>query len=277
VAHGVRSRAPDDYPPVDGKPVIRDWQFLTTRALFGLDTLLGRVRRVQRQALLAGRPLPAERYVDIRDRVWASDLGLSRQLKDAIQRSKKNLTGETEPPLHWKGVLHMKDPFSLASYPLLIQEIRPRTIVEIGAYHGGSALWLADLLTVFGLADSHVHSFDFDLSRIRVEDPRISFHTADSDQLEDYDTALLAALPHPWLVIEDAHVNVYQVLDLFDRFLTPVDYVVVEDTQWPEFYSDLRRFLEDRNGQYLIDTKYTDLFGYNVTWHVNGYLRKMWS
>jgi cephalosporin hydroxylase len=269
-------RAPADYPPVDGAPVVRDREYLTTQALFRVDSLLGWVRRAQRRLLLPGRRAPARRYVDIRERVWATDLGVSRQLKDAIQDAKKNLRRDEGPPVHWKGVLHMKDPFSLACYPLVIQEVRPRTIIEIGAYHGGGALWLADMLAVFALESSRVYSFDFDLGRIAVEDPRITFIQADSNHVEGYDAELLDSLPHPWLFIEDAHVNVHGVLDFFDRFLGPEDYVIVEDTQWPEFYSGLKRFLLERDGQYLVDTKYADLFGYNVTWHMNGFLRKMW-
>jgi cephalosporin hydroxylase len=277
---GLRRRrplaAPADYAPVAGAQVRRDGEYLTTRALFALDTCLGSLRRAQRRALRPRRgPDRAGRYADVRDRPWATDLGVSRQLKHAIQESKKNLCEEATPPIHWKGVLHMKDPFSLATYPLVIQEVRPRTIVEIGTYHGGSALWLADMLEIFGLRGAEVHAFDADLSRIAVDDPRITFRRADSMRPEQYDVELLSSLPHPWLLIEDAHVNVHELLTFFDRFLRPEDYVIVEDTQWPEFYSGLKRFLLERDGQYLIDTKYADLFGYNVTWHMNGYIRKM--
>ena len=265
---------PHDYPPVEGAPVTCDREYLVTRALFSVDSLLGWIRQLARRALLAGRKAPTGRYVNIRDRLWATDLGVSRQLKQAIQQSKKNLSEDETPPINWKGVLHMKDPFSLACYPLVIQEVQPRTVIEIGSYHGGSALWLADLLDVFGLQAGRVYSFDADLSRIRVEDERITFLQADSNHVEQYDESLLSSLPHPWLLIEDAHVNVYGLLTFFDRFLESEDYLIVEDTQWPEFYADLKRFLVERDGAYLVDTKYADLFGYNVTWHINGYLRK---
>lgn len=261
--------------PVPGAPVDVDAAYLSTRALFAADSLLGWLRVAQRRLLLAGRRPATGRYVDVRDRPWATDLGLSRHLKDAIQRSKKNLAGEDSPPVHWKGVLHMKDPFSLATYPLVIQELQPRAVVEIGSYHGGSALWMADLLDLFGLAGTPVHSFDVNPGQVVVDDPRIRFHHADSNRTESFDADLLASLPHPWLLIEDAHVNVYELLGFLDRFLVPGDYVIVEDTQWPEFYSDLKRFLLDRGGRYLVDTRYADLFGYNVTWHMNGYVRKM--
>jgi hypothetical protein len=31
----------------------------------------------------------------------------------------------------------------------------------------------------------------------------------------------------------------------------------------------------EQGDNFLVDTRYTDLFGYNVTWHPNGYFKKM--
>ena len=197
----------------------------------------------------------------------------------AIQDTKHNQRQEQTPPIHWKGVLLMKDPFSLASYPMLLQELRPRTVIELGAFQGGSAVWLADLLDVFEVADSSVHSFDIDTALIRADHPSVTFHYADSTRPETYSRPLLESLPHPWLVIEDAHTNVFGMLTYLDGLLHTGDYVVVEDVGLPNQYGgpyqDMKRFLSETDGQYLIDTRYTDLFGYNVTWHVNGYIRKM--
>ena len=38
--------------------------------------------------------------------------------------------------------------------PMLLQELRPRTIIELGAFEGASAVWLADLLDIFDRADA---------------------------------------------------------------------------------------------------------------------------
>ena len=43
-----------------------------------------------------------------------------------------------------RGVPLLKNPFDLALYPLLLERARPRTLIEIGSYSGGSALWFAD-------------------------------------------------------------------------------------------------------------------------------------
>ena len=64
-----------------------------------------------------------------------------------------------------RGVLMQKNPFDVALYQKLIWEIKPRTIVEVGSNAGGSALWLADLIGMFGI-DGHVHSLDIKLPEL---------------------------------------------------------------------------------------------------------------
>lgn len=73
----------------------------------------------------------------------------------------------------------MKDPFSLASYPLLLAELRPATILEIGSFLGGSAIWMADMMAVQGV-DGRVYSFDVITDRINVTHPRVGFKWADA-------------------------------------------------------------------------------------------------
>ena len=61
--------------------------------------------------------------------------------------------------VHWKGIRNLKSPWELALYPMLLWELKPRTILEIGAFEGGSALWLADTAKSLGVP-CHVYSFD---------------------------------------------------------------------------------------------------------------------
>jgi len=77
------------------------------------------------------------------------------------------------------------------------------------------------------------------------------------------DAALLDAAPHPWLVIEDAHHNVAAVLAQFHAFLRKGDYLYVEDSEIKR--DDIRQFLAERGGCYLVDTGFTDFFGRNAT------------
>ena len=82
--------------------------------------------------------------------------------------------------------------------------------------------------------------------------------------------------------MEDAHVNMTKVLEYFDSFLEPGDYICVEDTNpfgpsksgqglikefgftefGPAKLNELRKFLKGRSDKYHVDQRYTDFFGW---------------
>ncbi|HTL13345.1 MAG TPA: CmcI family methyltransferase, partial [Bdellovibrionota bacterium] len=169
---------------------------------------------------------------------------------------------------------NIKDPFEITLYPLLLWELKPKTVIEIGSFRGGSALWMADQLQAMGI-DSQVYSFDYKPELVQAQHELVTFSYADCNDPQTLDAEKLLALPRPWLVIEDAHVNVEKVLGFLDRLLKPGDYLVVEDvTWWRGKYRQFKRFMEGPGRAYSVDTKYTDMFGYNATFNSNAYLRK---
>ena len=62
----------------------------------------------------------------------------------------------------------LKDPLDLVIVRQLLWELKPQTVIEFGAYKGGSALWTADMLKMFG-CKSRVISVDIDLSLLDPE------------------------------------------------------------------------------------------------------------
>lgn len=197
----------------------------------------------------------------------------------------------------WRGVSLMKDPLDQTILQQLLWELKPRTVIEFGAYKGGSALWIADLLKLFG-CQSRVVSIDIDLSLLDAEARKssdVEFIQGDSFQVEKVlSSTFLENLHHPWLVMEDAHVNLVGVLEYLDKFIEPGDYICVEDSNplapgagqglvktrgykayGPSKMNELRKFLTGRSDRYLVDQKYTDFFGYNATWNMNGYLKRV--
>jgi cephalosporin hydroxylase len=74
---------------------------------------------------------------------------------------------------------------------------------------------------------------------------------------------VLAQAPRPWLVIEDAHQNVAEVLAFLHERLRSGDYLVVEDSDVKR--AELAAFDAAHPGQYKVDTRYTDFFGRNAT------------
>ena len=63
------------------------------------------------------------------------------------------------------------------------------------------------------------------------------------------------------LIIEDAHINVTEVLLSADSFLSKGDYLIVEDSA--EKVKDIAYFLDKAQNKYLVDNYYVDFFGRN--------------
>jgi cephalosporin hydroxylase len=172
------------------------------------------------------------------------------------------LTAQGVPSLlQWRGVPLMKTVFDFAVYPMLLAELRPLTVFEIGSGLGASARWLADHLAMLGVR-ARVHSVD--LHPPAMAAPGVMFHRGDcAAPASLFPPALLASAAHPWLVIEDAHQNVEAVLQHVHRHLQPGDYLIVEDSDIKR--DTLRRFIGAHPGAYKVDCKYTDYFGRNAT------------
>jgi cephalosporin hydroxylase len=186
----------------------------------------------------------------------------------------------------YKGVPTLKNPFDWALYPMLFWEVQPRTVIEIGSNKGGSALWMADLMRAFALP-CHIHSVDI-VPVTGVQAIGVTFHGGDArDLARVLGGDFMRGLARPLLVIEDADhraVTTLAVLRFFDSWLRPGEFIIVEDGILTEmgqangFGGGPRRAIEEflaaRGSDYAIDTRYCDWFGRNVTWNVNGFLRR---
>lgn len=195
---------------------------------------------------------------------------ISLQFREAIQHAKYRR--HRKAGVSWRGVPLLKDPWDMVLYPMLLWELRPTTIIELGSYLGGSALWLADLADAFGI-QTRIFSIERDVDRILVDDPRIEFIEADLNQIAEGLPVPLAEMTHPWLVIEDAHENLMSVLAHMDRYIKSGDYMIVEDTSFKLKYAQFKRFMQHHGSRYKVDTHYTDNFGYNGTWCWNSILK----
>ncbi|MEU7056919.1 CmcI family methyltransferase [Streptomyces sp. NPDC046197] len=130
----------------------------------------------------------------------------------------------------WRGLRMLKDPETQAAYHDLLWELRPRTIVELGVYSGGSLVWFRDLTRLMGI-DCEVIGIDRDLSRCQIppaERSNISLHEADCAALETFEPLRGAA--HPLIFIDDAHSNTFNIMKwAVDQLLEEGDYFVIED------------------------------------------------
>tara|TARA_Y100000992_G_scaffold288559_1_gene242327 strand:+ start:54 stop:803 length:750 start_codon:yes stop_codon:yes gene_type:complete len=196
--------------------------------------------------------------------------------------------------LKWKDVQLMKDPLTLVCYQQLLNDVTFGSIFEMGSFEGGGALWLNDICS------SRIHSYDIDTSLLHpsVYKSNVVFHTLDVTKLSNeyfLDTNLskldeiVSNYPKPWLIIEDCHINVVNTLSHFVKWATDGDYIIVEDTNplGPknscmtadnyETFGDVKldavETFTNTFPRFLVDTYYTDLFGYNSTWQWNSILK----
>lgn len=132
---------------------------------------------------------------------------------------------------HWRGLRLLKDPPTQAAYHDLLWELRPRTIIELGIYSGGSLVWFRDLTRLIGI-DCQVVGMDRNLSRCQIprsEMSNIALHEGDCSAVESLEP-LRAAARHPLILIDDAHCNTFNVMKwAVDHLLEEGDYFIIED------------------------------------------------
>jgi len=134
------------------------------------------------------------------------------------------------PRYHWRGLRLLKDPATQSAYHDLLWELRPRTIIELGVYSGGSLVWFRDLTDLMGL-DCQVIGIDKDLAPCQIppnEMSNIFLHEADCAALESLEP--LRAAAHPLILIDDAHCNTFNIMKwAVDHLLEEGDYFIIED------------------------------------------------
>jgi cephalosporin hydroxylase len=219
--------------------------------------------------------------VAVRFARWAlgrSQTGLPPWCVDSIQHGSFQYS--------YKGISMLKDPFDLALYSLLIGRERPRTIIEIGTYKGGATMWLADQQMTHGI-DGMVHSLDIHPVELPAT-PRIVLHTGNARDIEAiFPPDWIAAQPRPLLVIDDGDhtpASVLCVLEYFADHMRSGEYLVVEDGSVGDLgvarifkggpVVAVHEFIA-RGGPFEIDRSYCDFYGHNMTWNVDGYLRRI--
>ena len=91
----------------------------------------------------------------------------------------------------YRGVKAYKSPFDYVMYQMIINEIKPDLVIEIGTYDGGGALYIADLMEIIGHGE--IHTIDID---DRVIDTNVIHHKRIKrflDGYQNYDTSQISS------------------------------------------------------------------------------------
>lgn len=262
-------------------PAITGLHALRAQCLAGIGRLPDALAAAEEELR---RSVPSPDAVQLRAAIAAA---IEQQRAQAAQPRQwqtvlnQQVLGPIESATHrytYRGHAMIKNPFDLALYPLLLWNLKPATIFEIGSYNGASALWMADLLATYGV-ETHIHSLD--VTKVTaIEHPRITFHEGSGRALADvFPPEMLASSPRPLLVIDDAdHTRETSraVLDYFHPHMRKGEYVVIEDGLTAQGPRDaLMEFLPAHADTWAVDPFYCDFFGYNATWCVNGFLKRI--
>jgi cephalosporin hydroxylase len=162
----------------------------------------------------------------------------------------------THSLIKWKDLGLYKSVYDLVIYWMLISELKPNTIIEYGSGLGGSAIWLADISSAMGL---DIDVISYDIKPPNILHPKVDFVSLDLAQ----DFVILERWWGKKLVIEDAHVNVKEVLLETDLRLREGDYLIIEDSEEKEL--EIVDFLSNAKNTYKVDNFYVDFFGRNTT------------
>jgi cephalosporin hydroxylase len=103
-----------------------------------------------------------------------------------------------------------------------------------------------------------------DLEAPSLSDEKVTFIDGDCREVDAImPLEVLKNLPHPWIVIEDAHQNTEGILCHFSKMFRSGDYIVVEDSRGKR--KDLETFSRQCGEFFRVDTDYTDFYGRNAT------------
>ena len=246
------------------------------------------------------------KLVDLQDRSLQSKLQSPVRFQRISERADRS---DWPPETHrlqnegrwctlYRGCKLIKGPEDYVIYHQLLWHVKPPTVIELGTYTGGMAVWIADQMKLFD-APCRVLSVDIDPTLLdeaakKLKPDNVSFLQGDCYAIQKtFPEEMLIELPHPWVIIDDAHVNFTNVLKYFHSYMKEGDYIVVEDTnphsplqlgapgdtpfdkRGPEKLNSLRAFLKELEEFYAVDSFFTDMYGYNGSWHWHGFIRKM--
>ncbi|WP_186299974.1 CmcI family methyltransferase [Algoriphagus algorifonticola] len=199
---------------------------------------------------------------------------ISYSLKD-IYNGHHNIT--------YRGVLCIKCPFDYITYQMIINQVKPDLIIEIGTNEGGSTLYLADLLEINGVGEIHSIDIEDKCPEVVKEHKRINLFF---NGWENYDLDLAKGFKTV-LVIEDSSHHYKNTLDAINKFaplVTKDSYLIVEDgilssMGWSKSFDGgpvraIEVFIE-KNKNFKIDNSWENFFGKDTTFNPKGFLKRI--
>jgi len=183
----------------------------------------------------------------------------------------------------YHGIPTLKSPLDFWIYQEILWETRPEFIIEIGNYHGGSALALAHACDALGKGKI----IGVDTIHDRVDPrakahPGITFITGDACEMYPVVEGMLGGTREVMVIEDSAHTyeNTLNVLKTYSPLVGADMYFIVEDGIChhglevgpnPGPYEAVETFVRmDR--QFVVDRTRE---AYGITWNPKGYLKRV--
>lgn len=184
----------------------------------------------------------------------------------------------------YREVKAIRCPFDYVLYQMILFEVKPDLVIEIGTNDGGGSLYLADILDLIG-NKGVLHTIDIvDLCQeLPKKHPRIVRFL---NGWEGYDIENTKRFEKVLIIEDSSHLyeHTRDILQKFSPVVSKDSYFIVEDSIINELGIEnefnggplkaIHEFLKN-NKSYIIDRKWCDFFGKNATFNVNGYLKKI--
>jgi cephalosporin hydroxylase len=153
---------------------------------------------------------------------------LDMTLREWIERYQQKLVFER---VAYRGVPTWKNVLDLWIYQEIIWESGVEVVIEIGACHGGTTLWLSDLLRNFRGESSTIISIDLERPQLRLP-ANVHFICGNSVAPETFAEARSVCAGRKTLVLADgdhAADHVLQEIRLYASLISEGSYFIAED------------------------------------------------
>jgi len=132
----------------------------------------------------------------------------------------------------WRGYRAFKYPTDMWTIQEIISETKPDIIIETGVMYGGSTLFLADMLELFG--NGKVIAVENNMRQGIPTHNRIVYVEGDStsNKIVEEVKKNFNGVHRVMVVLDSAHYkkHVLKEMEIYSKFVTPGCYMIVDDT-----------------------------------------------
>jgi len=188
----------------------------------------------------------------------------------------------------WMGIPTLKNPLDAWIYQELLFDVRPELIIEIGAFKGGSTLFLAQIQEMLQIKGAQIISIDISHQDFIAKHPSIYCITGNSGDMNVIARVQELAKNKKTLIIHDGDHSssaVFQDLINYHTLVTAGSYFIIEDGI-NDLFRPGDRIGRVEDGPLVAIDKFLSQYShfkkdlsrerYGMTYNHNGYLQRIY-